>query len=651
MENKENSISLNEEEIIVEFLSDIIILNNNDEKKDINIEQGQREKEIEVEYISYIQILVKPSEKEKEVKTNNNEINNINNKEEIIGNCIEKKDKKENIIETEINNNDNIIQNTKNESNLTNNNSYNNIANKNLNNFYNSNNISNNNSNANNNNFDNKINYNISNNLGSNYNNKFNNNINDINNNYTCNNGNIDDHHKKKSSNNYYINNNTNNLENNSNKNFSTNTISNNLEKNNCNNMNSINSINNININNNNYNNCNQIINNNNNYTNNNIISNNNNINNNYSNSNNINNCNNNTFISPYLFTLVGLNNVGATCFMNATLQCLIHISELSLYFLNEYPKDFQILNAKNNNSETKGEMAQEYHKIIKGVYLIHLQNKNNNNYYYGAFAPRDFKRTLGYYNSQFSQYEANDSKDLILYLLQTFHEELNYMGDNPFPTYLIQPNQLNRPETFNYFMNVYNFQNLSIISRLFYGTYENTTKCFLCKNIFYAYQKFEFISFSTYKYKDKLFDIYDGFSDNESAQYLTGNNQYFCNICQKFSDAEIYCKIIQPPSKLLINIDYGKDKKYQVSKLKFDEIIDITKYINFDFGTKIKYQISGICTHLGSSGNSGHYIAYCRHNQTGKWYNFNDSSCRECNKSEIYNGSPYLLIYEKIEF
>ena len=34
--------------------------------------------------------------------------------------------------------------------------------------------------------------------------------------------------------------------------------------------------------------------------------------------------------------TLIGLNNIGATCFMNATLQCLSQTKLLTIYFLNE---------------------------------------------------------------------------------------------------------------------------------------------------------------------------------------------------------------------------------------------------------------------------------------------------------------------------
>ena len=446
--------------------------------------------------------------------------------------------------------------------------------------------------------------------------------------------------------NNINENNNLKNSQNNNNCNIYNN-ISNNSDISNTNS--NIQNLNNINTNNNNNYNNNYYTNNFNNNFNNNQISNNNNQINNYNNQ--INNININI---PYFFPLVGLRNVGSTCFMNATLQCLLHISELSLYFLNEFPNDCQTLKFKNKNSHAKGDISKAYYDIVKGVDLINSEkSKTNNNFmnnfYSYAYSPNEFKRILGNYNSQFSINEANDSKDLILYLLQTFHEELNYFGDVPFPTNIIQPRQVDRVNYFNYFMSTYNFQNFSIVSKLFFGTYETMTQCSLCKNIFYNYQKFEFISFGTQKYRNDIFNIYSGFNDYQEMQYLTGNNQYYCQICQKLCDATICCKIIQPPNKLVINIDYGKNKKYEVRQLVFDEMIDITNYINFNFGKRIIYRLLGVCTHLGFSGASGHYIAYCRNNQTGKWYNFNDSSCRECSMHEIYGGSPYLLLYEQI--
>ena len=107
------------------------------------------------------------------------------------------------------------------------------------------------------------------------------------------------------------------------------------------------------------------------------------------------------------------------------------------------------------------------------------------------SYTPKKFKEILGKYNPQFSEYEANDSKDLILYLLQTFHEELNYFGDKTAPTNIHSPNQTLRLNTYNYFNQVYNTTDFSKISQLFYGTYENVIFCLECKNNFYSYQKF----------------------------------------------------------------------------------------------------------------------------------------------------------------
>ena len=383
-----------------------------------------------------------------------------------------------------------------------------------------------------------------------------------------------------------------------------------------------------------------------------------------------------------YYFPEKGLYNIGSTCYMNATLQCLLHVCELIAYFLNEYPNDSANLKKKNKDVESQGNISKSFYDLVKGVISDEKDEDNkgkginmfNPNTSFGskrtkssilgfdimglfsksttpkAFSPDNFKKILGYYNSQFRRFEANDSKDLILYLLQTMHEELNYYGDVVLSRNMLRPpNQYNRVETFVYFNNTYNMRNFSIISTIFYGTYENITFCKECKNYLYNFQKFEFISFGLSDYHRKPFNIYQGFKDNQKEAELKGDNQFYCNQCRKLCNASLTCRIIQPPNKLLINLDYGKNKRYQPSRIDFEEIIDITEFINFNFGCRIKYRIIGVCTHLGISGSFGHYIAYCRHRENGQWYNFNDSSCTKCNKSEIYGGSPYLLLYEKI--
>ena len=361
---------------------------------------------------------------------------------------------------------------------------------------------------------------------------------------------------------------------------------------------------------------------------------------------------------NTYYFHKTGLYNIGSTCYMNATLQCLLHVSPLVAYFIEIYlkQKHYEKLLKINESAPTKGKISQAFLGIIKAIgqkgnKIIDNNSMGTKTTVYKksqAVSPENFQKTVGTFNPQFRNLEANDSKDLILYLLQVMHQELNYWTNNQaFNGY---PDQYNRVNTFQAFVFSYDATNKSIISDLFYGTSENTTKCDVCNKIIYNCQKFEFLTFGVCKYNQKEFNLYNGFDDYIKFDQLTGDNQYYCNNCKKLCDAKIRTTILIPPNYLLINIDYGKNKKYMPSSINYDEEIDISKYVSLP-NQGNKYKIIGICSHLGDSGMYGHYVAYCKNKKDNKWYQFNDSFVSGANFENIKTtgGTPYLLLYERI--
>ena len=366
---------------------------------------------------------------------------------------------------------------------------------------------------------------------------------------------------------------------------------------------------------------------------------------------------------NTYYFNRTGLYNIGSTCYMNSTLQCLLHVSPLAEYFIEVYSKQkhCEKLLKINDSAPTKGKISKAFYGIIKSIAQKNIERVNNpmkpktniygkSNSMSEAVSPDIFQKTVGTFNPQFRNLEANDSKDLILYLLQAMHQELNYWTNNP--SFNGYPNQYNRVNTFQAFICSYDATNKSIISDLFYGTSENTTKCEVCNNIIYNFQKIEFLTFGVCKYNQKDFNLYNGFDDYIKIDKLTGDNQYYCNNCKKLCDAQIKTTILIPPAYLLINIDYGKNKIYMPSSINYDEEIDISKYVSLNVGKSNKYKIIGICSHLGDSGMYGHYVAYCKNNKDKKWYEFNDSFVSETNSNKIKytGGTPYLLLYERID-
>jgi hypothetical protein len=117
----------------------------------------------------------------------------------------------------------------------------------------------------------------------------------------------------------------------------------------------------------------------------------------------------------------VGLFNLGNSCYMNSSLQCLLHILPLSKYFLSS--KHLQDMNV-NNRDGTKGDLLKAYAGLVQEIYL---DNKN-------TLSPQQFKRILGQINEEYSGYQQQDAHEVIELLLDKLHEDINRIhGQKPY--------------------------------------------------------------------------------------------------------------------------------------------------------------------------------------------------------------------------
>ena len=108
---------------------------------------------------------------------------------------------------------------------------------------------------------------------------------------------------------------------------------------------------------------------------------------------------------------LIGLANIGATCYMNATLECFINVDPLTRYLLTE-SNYYQII-----NNTSRYELSSAYCDLLANVCL----NESVTDF----FKPRTFKEVISWKNPLFEGVNANDSKDLINFMLEEMNQEL----------------------------------------------------------------------------------------------------------------------------------------------------------------------------------------------------------------------------------
>ena len=365
--------------------------------------------------------------------------------------------------------------------------------------------------------------------------------------------------------------------------------------------------------------------------------------------------------------TLVGLNNIGATCFMNSTLQCLSQTEILTNFFLKEKNKNIIL---QNNWKNEKYQLAPIYLDLIKKLWAKSGPK---------SFSPYNFMNTINNMNPLFKTGQAGDSKDFIIFVLEQLHKELKKAVKAPnFNNSIVQPlNQYDKNNAFNNFFDSFQ-KECSIISDTFFGFTETTNECLYCKNIYnsqgynnpicYNYGIFNCLIFPLEEVKNmKNFQmnnnfffqnnflnnrvsLQDCFIYNQKGEYFTGENRNYCNKCKQLYDSIYTSKIFVSPTVLVLILNRGKGNIYNV-KLDFPEILDITQFVLRKDVDKIIYCLYGVITHIGQSGPNAHFVASCKSPVDHQWYRYNDAIVNPITniQKEIFNfGTPYILFYQK---
>jgi ubiquitin carboxyl-terminal hydrolase 8 len=330
---------------------------------------------------------------------------------------------------------------------------------------------------------------------------------------------------------------------------------------------------------------------------------------------------------------LTGLANLGNTCFMNTTLQCLSHT-----YTFNNFLDKSE--NQKKIQKKPESLILMEWNKLRNMMWSEDCIISP------GGFLGAVQKVAKIKEKMLFTGLAQNDLPEFLNFIIDCFHTSIMREVSMNINGNITTNKDKIAKECFTMMKNMYKKEYSEVLD-IFYGIHVSNTKG-IDKDILGSNpEPFLMLDLPIPEINEsRQPTINDCFNVYTKDEKLEDSEQYINSDGKRVLSKQIlFWKL---PDILIVTL-----KRFNNSAVKDDtfvhfplENLDLSKYVIGYDKESFKYDLYGICNHRGGV-HGGHYYAYVK-TPNDSWYEFNDSIVKKIDISKNVSSDAYCLFYRK---
>uniref|UniRef100_A0A8C1NLB3 ubiquitinyl hydrolase 1 n=1 Tax=Cyprinus carpio TaxID=7962 RepID=A0A8C1NLB3_CYPCA len=301
-----------------------------------------------------------------------------------------------------------------------------------------------------------------------------------------------------------------------------------------------------------------------------------------------------------------GLHNLGNTCFLNSTVQCLTYTPPLANYLLSK------------EHSRSCHQSGFCMICVMQNHIIQAFANTGN------SIKPVSFIRDLKKIARHFRFGSQEDAHEFLRYTIDAMQKACL----NGYP-------KLDRQT-----------QATTLVHQIFGGYLRSRVKCSICKSVSDTYDPYLDIALEI----RQAVNIVRALELFVKPDVLSGENAYMCAKCKKKVPATKRFTVHRTSNVLTLSLKrFANFSGGKITKdVGYPEFLNIRPYMSQSTGDPVMYGLYAVLVHSGYSCHAGHYYCYVKASN-GQWYQMNDSMVHSSNIKVVLNQQAYVLFYLRI--